>query len=189
LPPPSATAQEAAEAALRRRAEAAEQAVKDAEAATKRLELELAAKVAADELAAKQRPADPERIWGVPVRNALIAFMAAVTALGAPATIWLTAQAEIAKQEAAQLKIATAALQAKATEEQANKAKAKVELADSKSELVAQRVYYREVFRIMGVEIPKHPGDPDPPDLKPVTPLCPTGKVCSGPQLIISVPP
>lgn len=189
LPPASQDPDSGAQAALRRELAKAKQATEAAEAETKRLELELAAKDVAAEQAAKQKPTEPDRIWGIPLRNALIAFMAAVTALGAPATVWLTARAESAKQEAARQAIITAQLQQQVASAQASKTQTASELTASKAELVAQRVYYREVFRLMGVEIPKHPGDPDPGDLKPVTPLCPRGRVCAGPQIVVTVPP
>jgi hypothetical protein len=189
LPPASSNPDAASAAALRRELAEAKLAKEAETEARKRLELELAAKAAAEEAAAKKKPADPERIWGVPLRNALIGFMAAVTALGAPAAIWLTAQAEIAKQEAARQKLITEQLQAQVSAAKLDGGKAKLEASASKAELAHFKAYFREVMRLQGVEIAKHKDDPEAGDLKPTAPLCQPGKVCAGPQLIITVPP
>ncbi len=47
----------------------------------------------------------------------------------------------------------------------------------------------REKDRLNGTEYPAVDGDPAPDDLKPMTPLCPPGKVCRGPQLVLLRPP
>lgn len=190
LPPLSQSPAEAVEAALRRELAAAKAANEAADTERKRLELELAAKALAAEQAAKTVSKDPEKIWGIPLRNAMIGFIAAVTALGAPATIWLTARAESAKQEAERQRIQTEHLQAQVSAAKVGAGQATKEAAVSKSDLIAQRVYYREVFRLMGVQLPKRDGDPDAaPDLKPYTAFCQAGKVCDGPQIIVTVPP
>lgn len=61
--------------------------------------------------------------------------------------------------------------------------------AEVDEEFHQYRSNMRELMRLQGVDIPAHDGDKAPNDLKPYAPLCPPGKVCSGPQLILTKPP
>ncbi len=47
------------------------------------------------------------------------------------------------------------------------------------------RANRREIDRLQGIEYPKVEGDPDPENLEPMTRLCPAGKVCPGPQIVL----
>lgn len=116
----------------------------------------------------------------------LVLGLAALLALlGIPLTAYiqaLTTQIERSNSQATQART-------EAADAKAGNSKAKQEAAASKAELAAFKAYFREVMRLQGVEIAKQPGEPDAGDLKPVTPLCQAGKVCAGPQIIITVPP
>jgi len=51
------------------------------------------------------------------------------------------------------------------------------------------RANEREVWRLLGVDVPKADGDPEPENLEPMTPYCAPGKVCTGPQLVLRKSP
>lgn len=114
------------------------------------------------------------------------AFLAA---LALPTAAWLQSAAEAkARSQSADVRASaasSAADSAKATASNADK-----EIAKLRDDFRQYRANMREVFRLQGIDIPKRaPDDPDANDLKPVTPYCPKGKVCSGPQLVLQVAP
>jgi hypothetical protein len=109
---------------------------------------------------------------------ALAAFLAL---LGVPLTAYiqsLTAKIDRSTAQAAQANARADAVEARA------ETKIKEQVASDK-EFRQYRANTREVWRLLGVEMPKTEGDPDPNDLEPYTPLCAPGKVCPGPQLIL----
>lgn len=115
--------------------------------------------------------------------------LAAFVALAAyPTVSWLQSAAEVkAQSQRADVKAnaaTTVADSAKATATDADK-----ELTKLRDEFRLYRANMREVMRLQGIDMPRHPDDPDPNDLKPVTPYCPRGKVCTGPQLVLQVAP
>lgn len=112
-----------------------------------------------------------------------IAGLLAVTAV--PLTTYIQALAARAERTALQAAQATNAADAA-------KAKAGTNSADqsaAEKQFRQYRANQREVWRLMGVIYPKVDGDPDPEKLEPTTPYCPPGKVCAGPQLVLSKPP
>jgi hypothetical protein len=115
--------------------------------------------------------------------------LAAFVALAAyPTVSWLQSAAEVrAQSQRADVKAnaaTTVADSAKATATDADK-----ELTKLRDEFRLYRANMREVMRLQGIDMPRHTDDPDPNDLKPVTPYCPRGKVCTGPQLVLQVAP
>lgn len=115
--------------------------------------------------------------------------LAAFVALAAyPTVSWLQSAAEVkAQSQRADVKAnvaTTVADSAKATATDADN-----ELTKLRDEFRLYRANMREVMRLQGIDMPRHTDDPDPNDLKPVTPYCPRGKVCTGPQLVLQVAP
>jgi len=115
-----------------------------------------------------------------------LAAFAAVIAV--PLAGWLQATADTrAKSDRADVK----ADSAKTTAEDA-KAKAGTNAkaaATLEQEFRQHRANEREVWRLLGVDVPKADGDPEPENLEPMTPYCAAGKVCTGPQLVLRKSP
>lgn len=199
LPPPSQTADGATIEAVRRRAETAE-----AELAELKRQGRVRAETASP---ASFPPAVAPPVTPVPVvvhqgvstetleayRRAVTKLMLAVAgllvAVAAPCALWLTNAAMQAERD-------TRRTQVQATEAVKTSEIAKVqtrgndkEIDDLKLQLAAERSYNREVLRRMGVQIPKRPGDPDPPELKTETPLAKPGKISGAPVLVVTTPP
>ncbi len=194
-PPLSATPEQASNVALRARAEAAE---------AKAAELERRDRVRQETRQVSYPPARVERpgapappLVSVPpdgsvesLRRALTKLVlgaAAVLALlGTPLAIWVSNIAAEAKSRAER---ATAQVAQASNEADAAKAKASTNAKDAAAterDFRQFRSNFRELMRLQGVEIPKTDGDPEPADLKPYAPLCPQGRVCTGPQLILT---
>lgn len=193
LPPPSATPEQAANVALRARAEAAE---------AKAAELERQDRVRQESRQVSYPPAKVDRSPAPPLvsvppdgsveslRKALTRLVlgaaALLTLLGAPLAIWVSNVAAEAKSRAER---ATTQVAQASTDADAAKARASSNAKDAAAterEFRQYRSNMRELMRLQGVEIPKSDGDPEPADLKPYAPLCPAGKVCTGPQLILT---
>ena len=121
--------------------------------------------------------------------KALVGLLTAMTALGAPLGIWLTAKATAA--ETAQQRQGKAAQDATTTASSAKAESSTVskEIDELRQRERARRAYDREVFRRMGVIIPKVEGDPDPPQLDVEVPLRNPGTVTPGPVLVVKTPP
>lgn len=192
-PPLSATPEQASNVALRARAEAAE---------AKTAELERRERVRQETRQASYPPAKIDRSPTPPVvsippdgsvaslRKAITRLILGVAALlallGTPLAIWVS---NVAAEAKARSERASAQVAQASTEADAAKAKASTNAKDAAAterEFRQFRSNMRELMRLQGVEIPKNEGDPEPADLKPYAPLCPAGKVCTGPQLILT---
>lgn len=193
LPPVSLTPDAAAVEALRRRAETAE---------AKAQELERQARVRLETRGPQSFPPavtpgppppvvvvqpDP-KVAGMTMRQALIGLVLAMTALGAPLGIYLTAQAEAAKAAIARQQIQTTQAVQKSESTDSKARDNDKETAALRLEVQQLRVNLREVLRLQGVKVPNRPGDPDPPDMEPTVPLREDGKVKPGPTLILGKP-
>jgi hypothetical protein len=201
LPPVSGDPDETVREALRRRAEAAEAKIAAAEAraqeAERRHRVQLESQgpgpYQSPVIVAQERPSKaPESGAGEgstkALRSALTKLLLGLAALlallGVPLTAYiqaLTTKIERSTAQAAQANARADAVEAKA------ETKIK-DAATSEREFRQLRSNLRELMRLQGVEIPKREGDPDPEDLKPYAPLCSAGKVCPGPQLILTRP-
>lgn len=119
----------------------------------------------------------------------LLGMGATLAALAAPLAIWLTNVAAEVKSRTERASVQVA--QASNAAESAKKSTGSndKELSALQQEFRQYRANMRELMRLQGVELPKHKGDPESDELKPVTPLCQPGKVCPGPQLILTNPP
>lgn len=123
------------------------------------------------------------------LRSALTKLSLGIAALLAILGIPLTAyiQAMATKIERSNAQAAQANARADAVDDKAGtNAKGQTELDKQFRQYRANR---RELDRLQGIEYPKVDGDPEPENLKPVTPLCAPGKVCPGPQIILLRPP
>jgi hypothetical protein len=183
-------------AALRARAEAAEAAKAELERQARvRSESQGPGPYQAPVVVAPERPSKaPEssaasdgstKALRSAVTKLVLGLAALLALLGIPLTAYiqaLTTQIERSNSQATQART-------EAADAKAGNSKAKQEAAATKAELAQFKAYFREVMRLQGVEIAKQKDDPDAGDLKPVTPLCQAGKVCSGPQLIVTVAP
>lgn len=185
LPPPSASPEEATRLAHRRVIDS-----KDAELDRERRErqkLELQLEI---ERERNKKSTPPPKPWiDERLVKALVGLLTALTALGAPLGIWLTAKATAA--ETAQQRQGKAAQDATTTASSAKAESSTVskEIDELRQRERARRAYDREVFRRMGVIIPKVEGDPDPPQLDVEVPLRKPGTVTPGPVLIVKTPP
>lgn len=209
LPPASLSPDGACIEATRRRAEAAELKAKLAEA--KIAELERQARVRVESLApgpyqspierapapvapepasttASAHPDVKDRNSRVALRIALAGFL---TAIAIPLAGWITVMrdAEISriKSERADVKSDVAKSTADEATAKANtNAKAQVNIDQ---QFRQKRANDRELWRIVGVDVPKTEGDPEPQDLGPKPRFCPPGQVCPGPQIVLTRAP
>lgn len=193
--PPPSLEPPAQAAAATRQPEALAEALRRAEAAEAKL-AELARPAFPPPVSGRQGSATPvpssvpPKGWSDPrVIRAGIALLTAMAGLGTPLGIWLSVKA--AAIEAAQQRQGKRAEETAAT---ATSAKAESSGADKRIDaleqrLAAERAYNREVLRRMGVEVPKRPGDPDPPELQTQTPLRKPGAVTPQPVLVVTTPP
>lgn len=113
-----------------------------------------------------------------------IGLAALLAVIAVPLGAWLSAAAEAkAKSETAAVK----ADNATSTAERADaKASTNTKTQTSLEQQFRQhRANEREVWRLLGVLVPKADGDPEPENLEPMTPYCAPGKVCPGPQLVL----
>ncbi len=195
-PPLSTTPEQASNVALRARAEAAE---------AKAAELERRDRVRQESKQVSYPPRVDRSLEPTPpvvsippdgsvasLRKAITRLVLGVAALlallGAPLAIWVSNVAAEAKSRAER---ASSQVAQASNEADAAKAKASTNAKDAAAterEFRQFRANMRELMRLQGVEIPKHDGDPESEDLKPYAPLCATGKVCTGAQLIITRP-
>lgn len=195
LPPPSGDPEVAVREALRRRAEAAEARAAELERQSRVREESLQPGpyqppvVVVDERPTKAPDSSGGDGSAKALRSALtklvLGLAALLALLGIPLTAYiqaLTTQIERSNAKASQANARADAVEAKAGTNAA-------ERSDLEKRFRQHRANNREVWRLLGVEVPKTEGDPDPIDLEPVTPLCPAGKVCSGPQLILRKAP
>ncbi len=193
-PPLSTTPEQASNVALRARAEAAE---------AKAAELERRDRVRQESKQVSYPPrVDRSSELTPPVvsippdgsvaslRKAITRLVLGVAALlallGAPLAIWVSNVAAEAKSRAER---ASSQVAQASNEADAAKAKASTNAKDAAAterEFRQFRANMRELMRLQGVEIPKSEGDPDAEDLRPYAPLCPQGRVCTGPQLILT---
>ncbi len=185
LPPPSASPGEAVNRAQRRALDAKDAELERERRDRQKLELQLEI-----ERERNKKSTPPPKPWiDERLVKAMVALLGAVTALGTPLGIWLTAKATA--NESAQQRQGKAAQDATTT---ASSAKAESSTASKELEELrlwkrSKRAYDREVFRRMGVIIPKVEGDPDPPQLDVEVPLRKPGTVTPGPVLIVKTPP
>jgi hypothetical protein len=155
-------------------------AIKDRDRLRSELEKALTDSIRPDGTAASLRKAQTRLYLGI---------AAALVILAAPLAAYLTAAAEAARTRSERAAVqagnaTTAADSAKASANSNDK-----ELTALRAEFRQYRANMREVLRLQGIESAKHSGDPDPNELEPVTPYCPRGKVCNGPQIILQKPP
>lgn len=202
LPPPSRNPDDGAHQAQRRELERlqAERDRAQAELQLERLraeeraaerELELQGRLAEQQgelelakIAAKSKPWIDERLV-----KALASVLTAMAALGVPLGIWLTAKAgelERAQERQAEKSKDTAATAGSAKVEASGTDKRVDEL---EKQLAAERAYNRGIWKLQGIEVPKRPGDPDPPKIDAETPLRKPGTVTKGPVLVVKTPP
>ncbi len=193
-PPLSATPEQASNVALRARAEAAEAKTAELER-RERVRQETRQVSYPPRVDRSSEPTPP--VVSIPpdgsvasLRKAITRLVLGVAALlallGAPLAIWVSNVAAEAKSRAER---ASSQVAQASNEADAAKAKASTNAKDAAAterEFRQFRANMRELMRLQGVEIPKNEGDPEPADLKPYAPLCPSGKVCTGPQLILT---
>jgi hypothetical protein len=121
--------------------------------------------------------------------KALASLVTAMAALGVPFGIWLTAKSgEIERAQVRQ------AEKSKDTAATAGSAKAESSGTDKRvdeleKQLAAERAYNRAVWQRAGIEVPKRPGDPDPPKLDAEAPLRKPGTATKGAVLVVKTPP
>lgn len=132
----------------------------------------------------------PPSGWSDPrVIKAVLALVGALTALGTPLGIWLTAKATAGERAAErQAEVAKDATQTASSAKAESRDVAK-ELDEFKKQWAAERAYNREVLRRLGVQVPKRPGDPEPPVLDTQTPVRKPGTVTPLPVLVVTTPP
>lgn len=200
LPPPSLDPRDAQIAALRARAETAERDKAE-------LERQQRVQVESKGPGPYQAPVErkPSPAGGTPVTDSIrpdgtlaslrkaqtrfyLALAAALAAAAIPLASWLQSAAE-AKAQSARADVKANAATSAADSAKQTAGNADKELAKLREEFHQYRSNQREIWRLQGVEVPANKGDPDAYDLKPITPYCPRGKVCSGPTLVLQVAP
>lgn len=208
LPPPSASAEESSRQAQRReidrvtaerdqaRAQVQLEKLRAEEqaAAQEQLKLDAAARLAQLQLEiererTKQASAPAKKWLDERLIKALVALLTALAALGAPFGIWLTAKTTAAESAQARQSATTKEASTTASSAKAESSTASKELDELRKQLAAQRAYDREVWRRMGIIVPKRDGDPDPPQLDVEVPLRKPGTVTPGPVLVVKTPP
>lgn len=183
LPPES---QEPVHHAQRRALEAKDTALDELRQQLQRAQLELEL----ERTRARSTSSAPPKGWSDPkMVKAVWVLLGALGTLATPLGIWLTAKATAL--ESAQQRQDRTTQEATAT---ASSAKAESSTTDKRidelqQQLSAERAYNREVLRRLGVQVPKRPGDPDPPELKTETPLRKPGAITPAPVLVVTTPP